>query len=210
MNKVLKKWPIRFSKLWPNFWNRLGTNLSAKIFWWHIMSSMMTTTQRIAQRRTQKNVTRHICHISGKNVTLSLTKIFFLTCDVFCRILPDKLHILAPPVQNVFWTGRNVTIPGTETSFSLPLSDLSLYRDSIRVFGGQGVSKDVFWELWGTKCVKRRIIHFLSAVLDTRHFLNPLEEGQNFCPLFRHQFSKNRPSCGGVLGTFIQSRDDAK
>jgi len=73
----LKKLPIRFSKLWPNFWNRRGTNLSAKIFWSRMISSMMTTAQRITQRRTQKNATRHICHISGKNVTLSLTKIFF-------------------------------------------------------------------------------------------------------------------------------------
>ena len=49
-----------------------------------------------------KNATRHICHISGKNVTLSHTKIFFLTCDVFCHILPKKRHILAPLVQNFF------------------------------------------------------------------------------------------------------------
>jgi len=27
---------------------------------------------------------------------------FFLTCDVFCHILPEKRHILAPPVQNFF------------------------------------------------------------------------------------------------------------
>jgi len=50
----------------------------------------------------KKNVTRHICHISGKNVTLSHTKIFFLPCDVFCHILPEKRHILATPVQNFF------------------------------------------------------------------------------------------------------------
>jgi len=50
-----------------------------------------------------KNVTPYICHISGKNVMLSHTKIFFLTCDVFfCQILPEKSHILAPPVQNFF------------------------------------------------------------------------------------------------------------
>ena len=41
-------------------------------------------------------------HISGKNVTLSHTKMFVLTCDVFCHILPEKRHILAPPVQNFF------------------------------------------------------------------------------------------------------------
>jgi len=49
-----------------------------------------------------KNVTRHICHISGKKVPLSHTKIFFLTCDVFCHILPEKRHILTLPVQNFF------------------------------------------------------------------------------------------------------------
>ena len=27
---------------------------------------------------------------------------FFLTCDVFCHILPEKCHILALPVQNFF------------------------------------------------------------------------------------------------------------
>ena len=26
----------------------------------------------------------------------------FLTCDIFCHILPEELHILAPPVQNFF------------------------------------------------------------------------------------------------------------
>jgi len=34
------------------------------------------------------------CHISGKNVTLLRTKIFFLIFDVFCHILPEKRHIL--------------------------------------------------------------------------------------------------------------------
>ena len=49
-----------------------------------------------------KKETRYICHISGKNVTISHTKILFLTCDVFGHILPEKCHILAPPVQNFF------------------------------------------------------------------------------------------------------------
>ena len=31
-------------------------------------------------------------------------------------------------------------------------------RDSKRVFGEQGVTKDVFWELWATKWVKRRLL----------------------------------------------------
>ena len=68
-----------------------------------------------------RNVTRHICHISGKNVTLSHTKILFLTCDVFCH--------------TTFWPRRYKKIlngkkcddsAGTETCFSLPVSDLSL------------------------------------------------------------------------------------
>jgi len=48
------------------------------------------------------NVTRHICHVSGKNVTLSHTKILFLSGDAFGHILPDERHILAPPVQKYF------------------------------------------------------------------------------------------------------------
>jgi len=30
-------------------------------------------------------------------------------------------------------------------------------------------------------------------VQDTHHFRSPPEEGQNFCPPFKHQFSKSRP-----------------
>ena len=56
-------------------------------------------TSHLSLFSVTKNVTRHICHISGRNVTLSHTKIFFLTCDVFCHILPGKRHILAPLVQ---------------------------------------------------------------------------------------------------------------
>jgi len=75
-------------------------------------------------------VTRHICHISGKNVTLSHTKIFFLTCDVFCHILPEKRHILAPPVQNFLKRGKCDDSAGTETFLSLPVSDLSLISEA--------------------------------------------------------------------------------
>jgi len=41
-----------------------------------------------------KNVTRYICHISGKNVTLSHSNFFCLTCDVVCDILSSKRQIL--------------------------------------------------------------------------------------------------------------------
>jgi len=58
-------------------------------------------TSHLSLFSVTKSVTRHICLISGKNVTLSHT-IFFLTCDVICHILPEKRYILAPPVQNLF------------------------------------------------------------------------------------------------------------
>jgi len=37
-------------------------------------------------------VTRHFCHISRKNMTLSHTKIFFWAGDVFCHFLLKKCH----------------------------------------------------------------------------------------------------------------------
>jgi len=43
----------------------------------------------------------HLSHFWEECDALAHENIF-LTCDVFCRILPDKRHILAPPVQNVF------------------------------------------------------------------------------------------------------------
>ena len=57
-------------------------------------------TSHLSLFSVTKNVTRHISGKNVQNVTLSHTKIFFLTCDVFCHILPEKRHILAPPVQN--------------------------------------------------------------------------------------------------------------
>jgi len=75
-----------------------------------------------------KNVTRYICHISGKNVMLSHTKIYFLTCDVFCHILPEKRHIVAPPVQKKFEECDDSA--GTGTWFSLPVSNLSLISEA--------------------------------------------------------------------------------
>jgi len=59
----------------------------------------MKTSQVVS---VTNNATRYTCHISRKNVTLSHTNFFLLTCDVFCHILPGKRHILAPPVQNFF------------------------------------------------------------------------------------------------------------
>jgi len=55
-------------------------------------------------------------------VTLSNMKIYFLACYVFCHFLPEKRHFLAPPVQN----GKKCDdSAGTETRFSLPVSDKS-------------------------------------------------------------------------------------
>ena len=71
-------------------------------------------------------MTRHICHISG---TLSHTKIFFVSSDVFCYI----------PKNVTFWPRRykkNLNgkkcddSAGTETCFSLPVSDLSLISEA--------------------------------------------------------------------------------
>ena len=75
-------------------------------------------------------MTRHICHIFGKNVMLSYTKIFFVICDVFCHILPQKCHILVPPVQ-IFLNGKKCDdSAGTETCFSLPVLDLSIISEA--------------------------------------------------------------------------------
>jgi len=87
-------------------------------------------TSHLSLFSVTNNVTRHICHISGKNVTLSHTKISFLTCDVFCHILPEKRHNLAPPVKNFFNGKKCDDSAGTETCFSLAVSDVSLISEA--------------------------------------------------------------------------------
>jgi len=67
--------------------------------WPGFLQVLVWVTSHLSLFLVTKNVTRHICHISGKSVTLSHTKVFFLTCDVFCHILPEKCHILALRVQ---------------------------------------------------------------------------------------------------------------
>jgi len=80
--------------------------------------------------RWQKKATRYLCHISGKNVTLSHTKIFFLNCDVFGDIISEKRHILARR-NTTFWNGKKCDdSAGTETCVSLPVSDLSLISEA--------------------------------------------------------------------------------
>jgi len=77
-----------------------------------------------------KNVPRHICHISGKNVTLSHTKILFLTCDVFCLSFPTNVTFWSRRYKN-FLNGRKCDdSTGTETCFSLPVSGLSLISEA--------------------------------------------------------------------------------
>jgi len=58
-------------------------------------------TSHLSLFSVTKNVTRHICHISGKNVTLSQTKIFFELV---------KFSHFGPAGTKLFCTGRNVTI----------------------------------------------------------------------------------------------------
>ena len=68
-----------------------------------------------------------------KNVTLSHTKICFVTCDVFCHILPQKRHILAPLVQKKLNGKKYDDSAGTETYFSLPVSDFVLISEAYSV-----------------------------------------------------------------------------
>jgi hypothetical protein len=95
-----------------------------------ILPIFLLVTSHLSLFSVTKNVTRHICHISGKNVTLSHTKIFFLTGDVFCHILPGKRHILAPPVQKNLNGKKCDDLAGTERWFSLPVSGLSLISEA--------------------------------------------------------------------------------
>jgi len=83
------------------------------------------------------NVTLHICHISGKNVTLSHTKIFFSTCDVLSHLSRKTSHF-GPAGTKLFETGRNVTIRmGLKHSYLFPsqICHLSRKREAGRPFG---------------------------------------------------------------------------
>ena len=63
-------------------------------------------------------------------MTLSQMKFIFWTRDVFCRILPEKRHILAPPVQKKLNGKKCDDSAGTETCCSLPVSDLSIISEA--------------------------------------------------------------------------------
>jgi len=66
----------------------------------------------------------HLSHFWEECDALAHENIF-LTCDVFNHILPEKRHILAPPVQN-FLNGKKCDdSAGTQKFFSLPVSYLS-------------------------------------------------------------------------------------
>ena len=81
------------------------------------------------------------------------------------------------------------------------------FVSSKRVFGGVWCIKrrflitlgfnSVFGGVW---CIKKRLF-IIIAVLDTHHFRSPPEEGQIFCPPFKHQFFKSRPSCHNKITT---------
>ena len=86
------------------------------------------------------NVKRHVCHISGKNVTLSHTKIFFLTCDVFNHVEHSsrKTSHFGPAGTKLFETGRNVTIRlglFKKHSYFFHIFHLSRKREAGRPFG---------------------------------------------------------------------------
>ena len=85
----------------------------------------------------QKNVTCHICHISGKNVTLSHTKIFFNLWR-FLSHPSRKMSHFGPAGTKLFWSGRNVTIRlGLKHAFLFPsqICHLSRKREAGRPFG---------------------------------------------------------------------------
>jgi len=77
-----------------------------------------------------KNVTRYLCHISGKNVMLSRTKIFVELVTFFVTSFPKNVTFW-PRQYKFFLNGRNVTIRlGLKNVFFLPVSDLSLISEA--------------------------------------------------------------------------------
>ena len=66
------------------------------------------------------NVTRHICHISGKNVTLLHTN-FFFNLWLFLLHPSRKTSLFGPAGTKLFETERNVTIRlGLKHSYLFP------------------------------------------------------------------------------------------
>jgi len=59
----------------------------------------------------------------------------FLTCDVFCHILPEKRHILAPLVQFFFEREEMWRFGWDWNIFFLPVSDLSIISEALSVDG---------------------------------------------------------------------------
>jgi len=96
----------------------------------------------------KKIVTRHICHISGKNVTLSHTKIFVLTCHFLVTSFPKNVTFW-PRRYKTFLIGKKCDdLAGTETCFSLPARCRSphqiLVRGSPCLFSNFGTGMTVF------------------------------------------------------------------
>ena len=94
-------------------------------------------TSHLSLFSVTKNVTHHICHISGKNVMLSHTN-FFLNLWRFLSRPSWKMSHFGPASTNLFWTGRNVTIRlGLKRVFLFPsqICHLSRKREAGRPFG---------------------------------------------------------------------------
>jgi len=99
-----------------------------------------------------KNVTRYICHISGKNVTLSHMKIFFWLVMFFVTSFPKNVTFW-PRRYKTFLNGKKCDDSArTETCFSLPVSDLSLISE---VWSGKAIwakTDPYAASLWQTPC----------------------------------------------------------
>ena len=78
---------------------------------------------------TKKCDVLHLSHFWEECDALA-HEFIFLTGDVSCHNLPEKRHILAPPVQ-IFLNGKKCDdSAGTETCFSLPVLDLSIISEA--------------------------------------------------------------------------------
>ena len=92
----------------------------------------------------------------------SRTRIFFLTCDVFCHTkLPEKRHILAPPVQT-FCEREGMWRFGWDWNmfFSSRLRFFT-YIGSVKREGHLGSDQPLFWQ----NVLSLRVVHPLSWIL---------------------------------------------
>ena len=111
----------------------------------------------------------------------------FSKSNVNRQILETRISCEHP--LRVFWTAAPIA-----------RGALMKFPSSKRVFGAERRVKRRLLITLGLnsvftaeRCIKRRLFMIIAG-LDTHHFRIPPEEGQNFCPPFKHQFSKNRPT----------------